>query len=167
MSEASRTKNNLHTAYVEEAKASIRLRAFAEQAQKEGFTQMAHLFRTIAAAEEVHALSHFRKLGAVGSTEENMEQAFSSESDVASKAYQEFIAVAEEENERAALISFSHARDAEASHASLYKAAMGAMLEDAETEFHLCTVCGYVTSSAPPDKCPVCQAPKERFRQVD
>ena len=31
----------------------------------------------------------------------------------------------------------------------------------------LCTVCGYVEFGAAPERCPVCQAPKDKFKQND
>ena len=36
-----------------------------------------------------------------------------------------------------------------------------------EKPFFVCQVCGYTVEGAAPDKCPICQAPKERFKQVD
>jgi len=50
-----RTANNVHTAFVEEAKAHQRLLMFAEKAEKEVLPQIAHLFRAVAAAEGTHS----------------------------------------------------------------------------------------------------------------
>jgi rubrerythrin len=67
-----KTRNNVYTAFVGEAKAYHRLMAFARKAEEEGYTQIAKLFRAIAAAEGVHAKRHLHLLGeaVVKSTEE-------------------------------------------------------------------------------------------------
>ena len=71
----------MHRAFEEEAKAHERLLMFALGAEEEGFPQIAHLFRAVAAAEGVHARRHFAQLeGSVGNTEENLERAFHLES---------------------------------------------------------------------------------------
>jgi rubrerythrin len=113
MPERTRTQENLHAAYVGEAKASVRLLAYAEQAERDGYPQMAHLFRAVAAAERVHALKHLRLLKAVGTTEENLQASFEREASVSENYYREFIQVAEQEGQRAAVVSFGQARDAE------------------------------------------------------
>ncbi len=163
----SQSEENLKTAFVGEAKACLRLLGYAEKAEQEGYTQMAKLFRAISAAEKVHALKHLRLLEIVKSTEENLKASFESEISVSENIYPEFIRVAEEEGHKAASISFSHARDAESFHAKLYKNAIDHMIEEKETSYHVCLVCGYVVDGQPPDNCPICNAPREKFEQVD
>ena len=163
----SRTEENLYEAFVGEAKACLRLLGYAEKAEQEGYPQMARLFRAISAAEKVHALKHLRLLKVVKSTEENLKASFESETSVSENIYPEFIRVAEEEENQAARISFSHARDAEEFHAKLYKNAIDHMIEERETNYHVCQVCGYVVDGQPPDNCPICNAPRDKFAQVD
>jgi rubrerythrin len=68
-----RTANNVHGAYVAEAKAYQRLVLFAERAEEEGLPQIAHLFRAVAAAENVHARRHFGLLeGSIRNTQANL-----------------------------------------------------------------------------------------------
>jgi len=45
-----RTANNVHTAFVGEAKANQRLLMYAKKAEQEDLPQIAHLFRAVAAA---------------------------------------------------------------------------------------------------------------------
>jgi rubrerythrin len=33
--------------------------------------------------------------------------------------------------------------------------------------YRVCSFCGYVHEGEPPEKCPVCQAPRKRFREVE
>jgi len=161
------TDKNLYTAFVGEAKAALRLKGYAEKADKEGYPQMAKLFRAISAAEEIHALKHLRLLKIIQTTEENLQASFESESSVSENVYPEFIRIAEEEGNTGARISFSHARDAEDFHGKLYKAAIADMIREQDSELHVCTVCGYVASGSMPDTCPVCNAAKERFKTID
>lgn len=162
-----KTDENLYKAYVGEAKASIRLLGFAEKAEKEELPQVAKLFRAIAAAERIHAIKHLRHMKVIKSTEDNLEAAFESETSISDNIYPEFIQQAGEDGNKAAEIGFSHARDAEAAHAGLYKKAIGHMVAEEETSYYVCEVCGYVTDGFIPDECPVCGAPKEKFFEVE
>ena len=161
-----KTDENLKTAFVGEAKAHLRLLGFAEKAEKEGYPQMAKLFRAIGAAERIHAIKHLRLMKVIQSTEENLEASFESETTISENIYPALIRQAEEDGNKAAMMSFSHARDAEEVHAKLYKKAIGHMLDEADTTYHVCDVCGFVVDGDPPENCPVCGAKKERFFEV-
>ena len=63
-----RTKNNVHLAFIEEAKAHQRLLMFARKAEEEDLPQIAHLFRAIAAAEGIHSRRHSVLLESVADT---------------------------------------------------------------------------------------------------
>lgn len=164
-----RTKKNLIEAFVGEAKAHIRLQAFAERAEKDGYLQVAKLFRAISEAERVHALNHLRLLGeaVARSTEENLEYSFNQERTVNSVYYPEFIKVAAEEGERAAAVSFTHAMDVEAVHGALYEKAMRKLLRDEVGDYYVCQVCGYVADNILPDLCPICGAKREMFKKTE
>ena len=164
-----KTRNDLYEAFVGEAKAHIRLLAFARKAEDEGYSQIAKLFRAIAAAEEVHAASHLRVLGEaiLKSTEENLSFSFERETTVNEVTYPQFIVDAEEEGEQAATLSFTYARDVEEGHARLYKKAMDDMLQDQISDYYVCGVCGYTSDGLLPEECPVCGAKSEAFRRID
>lgn len=166
-SEKTKTEKNLHEAFVGEAKASARLWGFALKAEQEGYPQMAKLFRAISEAERVHATRHLRLMKVIGSTEENLEAAFESETMVNHNIYPELIRQAEADGNRAAVISFSNARDAEEAHAALYKKAIGHMVGEEDTVYNVCSVCGYVVDGPAPEECPVCGAPQSKFFTVE
>ena len=163
---SAKSQENLKTAFVGEAKACLRLLGYAEKAEEEGYPQMAGLFRAISSGEKVHALKHLRLIGIVKSTEENLKASFESEKSVSENIYPEFIRIAEEEGNQAARISFGHARDAEEHHAKLYKSAIDHLIEERESSYFVCQVCGYVVDGQPPENCPVCNAPRDKFEQV-
>lgn len=164
-----KTRKHLYEAFVGEAKAHIRLLAFARKAEVEGYSQIAKLFRAIAAAEEVHAASHLRVLGEaiLKSTEENLSFSFERETTVNEVTYPQFIVDAEEEGEQAATLSFTYARDVEEEHARLYKKAMDDMLQDQISDYYVCGVCGYTSDGLLPEECPVCGAKSEAFRKIE
>ena len=161
-----RTANNVYTAYIEEAKAHQRLLMFAEKAEEEDLPQIAHLFRTVAAAEGIHARRHFTILESVSDTQTNLERAFQSEKTVNGIHYPRMLREAEEDSEKAAATIFSQARDVEGGHARLYKRALDHLIAQRFTKYYVCTTCGYVAEGKPTETCPVCSAPKSKFREV-
>jgi rubrerythrin len=62
---------------------------------------------------------------------------------------------------------FSQARDVEAFHAKLYKKALDNLIAERSTEYYVCTVCGYTVERNVPEICPICDAPKSKFKKVD
>ena len=163
-----KTAENVKKAFVGEAKAYFRLLAFAEKADEEDVPQIALLFRAIAEAERIHATRHLNLMKdvIVKDTDTNLEKSFQSEKTVSENVYPDFIKDAEHEGEQAAAMTFSHARDAESFHAKLYERAMYQVIKDEVKAYHVCQVCGYVTDKKIPDKCPVCGAPKEKFKTI-
>lgn len=161
------TREALQQAYTGEAKAALRLQVYAEKAEEEGYPQIAKLFRVIAASEAVHGARALRVLKEIRSTEENLAESFESEQRIARVAYGEFVRQAEAEGNQAAVLHFSQSRDVEEMHANLYKSAMNHLLEERQTSYHLCMVCGYVADGSLPEVCPVCGAGRERFKAFD
>ncbi len=156
-------KNALRQAYEGEAKAALRLKVYADKAEQEGYLQIARLFRVIAFSEEIHGSRALRLLKEIKSTEENLAASFESEQRVAEVAYDSFVKLAETAGDKAAVLNFSQSRDVEETHANLYKKAMAHFMEERETTYYVCKVCGYVADGVLPDECPVCAAKKEQF----
>jgi rubrerythrin len=59
----SNTQENLEAAFAGESQANRRYLFFADKAEKEGYAQIARLFRAAAEAETVHARNHLEALG--------------------------------------------------------------------------------------------------------
>jgi rubrerythrin len=156
-------KDALHQAYTGEAKAALRLKVYAEKAKQEGYTQMEKLFSVIAFSEEIHGKRALTLLREVKSTEENLAASFESEQNIAEVAYDQFVKLAEAEGNKAAVLHFSQSRDVEEIHAKLYKEAMNHFLEERQTSYYVCKVCGFVSDGVLPDECPICNAKKEKF----
>jgi rubrerythrin len=160
-----KTLKNLKVGFVAESQAHLRNLAFAMKAEQEGYSQVARLFRAIAEAEAVHAFNHFRLLGAASGTQENLESAFEREN-LAASTYPQFIREANEEGNTSVATVLGYSRDVEKGHAKLYKKALAHTMAEEETEYYVCQVCGYVADGVLPDVCPICGAPKEKFRKV-
>jgi rubrerythrin len=161
-----KTDDNLKTAFAGESQANRKYLAFALKAEEEGFTQVAKLFKAAAEAETIHALNHLRITGQVKSTLENLGTAVSGETFEFQKMYPGFIDTAKQEGKKQATWSFDMANKVEQVHAKLYQKAMDAVknrkqLE--EVDYYVCGVCGNTVEGSPPDVCPICGAPKEKF----
>ena len=63
---ASTTLQNMQTAFNGESNAHLRYLAFAEQADRESYGEVASLFRAAARAEEVHASNHAEVIKGMG-----------------------------------------------------------------------------------------------------
>lgn len=161
-----RTANNVHDAFVGEAKAFQRLLTFAKKAEEEDLPQIAHLFRAVATAEGVHSRRHFALLESVADTQSNLERAFQSENAVNGVHYLKMLQEAEQDGEGGAALVFSQARDVEAEHAKLYRKALDHLIAQRSTDYYVCTVCGHIAEREPPESCPVCGAPKLRFEKI-
>lgn len=163
----SKSEKNLQDAFAGESQANRKYLAFAQKAEKEGFHQVAKLFRAAAEAETVHAHNHLRELKGIKSTKENLEEAINGESYEFQKMYPAMIKDAEEEGNKTALRSFNFANEVEKVHAGLYKKALESLGSNEETDYYVCEVCGYTAEGHAPDKCPVCSAKKEMFKKID
>ncbi len=157
----------LYQAYTGEAKAALRLKVYAEKAREEDYPQVARLFEVISLSEELHGRRALRLLKEIKGTQENLKESFESETKVAGVAYEEFIKLAEKVGDKAASLFFSQSRDVEDTHAKLYKEAMAHLLQERETTYYVCAVCGYVADGVLPEECPICGAQKEQFVTFD
>lgn len=161
-----RTEDNLKNAFAGESQAHMKYLAFAAQADQDKLPNVARLFRANSFAEQIHATNHLRALGGIGKTGENLEAAISGEAFEATTMYPEYVKAAEEDGEKAVVITTNNALAAEKVHYELYKkaAAITAAGQDREAKpIHVCGVCGFTMEGDAPDHCPVCGAPKAKF----
>jgi rubrerythrin len=163
----SKTEKNLQEAFAGESQANRKYLAFARKAEAEGYKQVAKLFRAAAEAETIHAHNHFKELGGIKSTKENLESAISGETHEFKNMYPQMITEAQEEAIKGAERSFTYANEVEKLHAALYTKALENLGKNIETDYYICTVCGNTVEGEPPDECPVCKAKKQAFRKVD
>ena len=164
------TIDNLKAAFAGESQANRKYLAFAKKADADGLKQIAKLFRAAAEAETVHAHAHFRVMGGVGSTEENLNAAIAGEGYEVKEMYPAFVAEAEKEGNKAALGSFKNALAVEKVHHALYTGALEAFKQGTDLKgdrIWVCPVCGNtVIGAEPPAKCDVCCVASDKFFEV-
>jgi rubrerythrin len=163
------TSDNLKAAFAGESQANRTYLAFATKADRDGFPQVARLFRAAADAETIHAHAHLRAMSGVKGTVENLKVAVEGEAYEFQSMYPEFLAKAQEEAVKPAEISFKNALAVEKVHHSLYSEALEAVQAGKdldEASIHVCPVCGNTVVGGAPDKCEVCGVPGEKFSEV-
>ncbi len=162
-----RTEQNLMDAFAGESQANRKYLAFAKQAEKEGYSQVAKLFRAAAEAETVHAHSHLREMGGIRTTKDNLQTAINGEVHEFEKMYPQMIADAKAEGNKGAERTFEYANAVEQVHAALYKKALENLGKNVEVDYYVCQVCGNTVEGEPLDECPVCASKRQAFRKVD
>ena len=159
------TLKNLKESFAGESQAYQKYSAFAKKAEKDGFPNIAKLFRTTAEAEAIHAEGHLKAMDQVGSIIENLQAAIDGETYEFEKMYPPMLEKAEGEGHKAKRM-FKYAVDAEEVHANLYKAALAAAKDGKDldvSDFYLCPICGYIEFGQAPEKCPICNVKGEKF----
>ncbi len=174
------TANNLRSAFGGESQAHMRYRVWGNKAKAEGFPNVARLFMATSHAEEIHATLHFKALKdeagdfavtseagfGLGSTSENLQGAINGELFEVNQMYPAYLAVAELQEEKAAVSAMRFAIAAEKVHAELFteaKKAVDAGQDLAVKVVAVCPICGFVTITGEEDNCPICKAKKESF----
>jgi rubrerythrin len=162
------TQENLAVAFAGESQANRKYLAFAQAAEKEGFAQIARLFRAAADAETIHAHAHLRNMGGVGTTLENLKAAVAGETYEYTEMYPPMVEQAKAEGHRARTM-LGFANEAEKVHARLFAEALAALQAGkdlSKMDVYLCPVCGDVEFGEPPEKCPICGAPASKYVKV-
>ncbi len=162
------TQENLAVAFAGESQANRKYLAFAQAAEKEGFGQIARLFRAAADAETIHAHAHLRNMGGVGTTLENLKAAVAGETYEYTEMYPPMVEQAKAEGHRAKTM-LGFANEAEKVHARLFREALAALeagKDLSKMDVYLCPVCGDVEFGELPEKCPICGVPKDRYQKI-
>ena len=163
----SKTEQNLRDAFAGESQANRKYLAFAKKAERDGYSQVAKLFRAAAEAETVHAHAHLKALGEIGSTADNLKVAVAGETHEFKNMYPVMIEEAKEEGNKTGERTFTFANEVEKIHAKLYQKALDNLDSLEEADYYVCSVCGMTVENEPPDKCPVCGAKASAFFKVD
>lgn len=161
------TEADLTAAFAGESQAHMKYLNFAQRARKEGLPNIARLFEGIAYAEQVHASNHLRELEMVKGSVDNLQAAIDGENFEVDEMYPAYDAVAKLQEEKGAQRSIRYALEAEKIHAGLYaqaKAAAAAGHDIADATVYVCEICGHTVMGDVPDRCPVCSAPKAKFK---
>ncbi|MEM2077706.1 MAG: rubrerythrin family protein [Thermosphaera sp.] len=177
------TKEALLNAFGGESMAHMRYLIFAEIAEREGYANVARLFKAIAYAELVHARNHYSVLREYkepapvysgtpigpGNTSKNLELAYMGEEHEVNEMYPVYLEIARFQSESQAVRSFHFALEAEKIHAKLYREAKNYVDKGQDWPLQgkvwICPVCGHThVGIEPPERCPVCGASRDKYQ---
>ncbi len=164
------TEQNVAAAFAGESQANRKYLFFADKAAAEGSPQVARLFRAAADAETVHARNHLNVMNGVKTTADNLKAAISGESWEFTQMYPDFIDQAKRDGSAQAERSYTLANDVEKIHHALFQRALNDLELGAQGEarpYFVCQVCGNTVLGEAPNICPICGAPKSKFKQID
>ena len=173
------TEQNMINAFGGESMAYMRYSLFARAAEAQ-YPNVARLWRTVSAAELIHAGDHYRTLkyiaegrvansmGAFGPGDvvKNLALSIAGESFEIEEMYPAFMKIAELQGEKDALRSFDWSYQTEKKHLELFQKAQAAVTAGGDVTLgpvQVCEVCGYTLEGEAPDVCPVCGAKREKF----
>jgi len=175
------TAANLRSAYGGESMAHMRYDIWGTIAEKEGFSNVSHLFKAISSAETIHANNHFNALKkesgdylcasmavfGIGNTSKNLQGGIDGETFEINEMYPVYLQGAQFQKEEEAVKSFNYALSAEKTHVELFQKAKKAVDSGKDVSLgpvHICQVCGWTHEGDLPDKCPICGATKDKFQ---
>jgi rubrerythrin len=176
------TAANLRNAHGGESMAHMRYGIWGDQAEEEGYRNIARLFKAIAQAETVHATNHFRELKnepgdslcasmavfGLRNTSDNLQGGIDGETYEITEMYPTYLETAKFQAEKGAQLSFHYALSAEKTHAELFQKAkqdLDSNKKDIELgPVQICQVCGWTHEGDIPSKCPICGATREKFQ---
>jgi rubrerythrin len=180
-----KTVANLKDAFKGESTASAKYAAFAEQAKKEKFTEIATMFMATSKAEAIHAANHKAVLEKLGqkvepvkpvfttkTTKENLEDAIKGETYEMTTMYPGFIASSKEEGVENATKSFRWAMDTEKKHQVIYQNALTALsagkVASLPKIYWVCPKCGNTFDVSKPEaQCPFCSTASSKYIKFD
>ncbi|MCU0235981.1 MAG: rubrerythrin family protein [Acidobacteria bacterium] len=181
----SRTAENLMKAFAGESQARMRYTFYAKTAGKEGYKQIEELFLETAENERMHAKLFYKHLVAamngevqeiqasypvaLDTTVKNLEYAAAGENEEWSALYPGFADIADEEGFPEVARTFRAISLVEKRHEARYRKLLDNVKNDRVFRkdgkvFWKCRVCGQIIESdQAPEKCPVCDHPREHF----
>jgi rubrerythrin len=183
------TRAALQERYADEIVAHRTYGAYALHAESEGYPAIAHLFRTLAASEAIHAKNFAQLLHELGekprapkpaiqlsSTREHLKRAATVEAAEIDREYPAILERIKDEAHEQATVFITYAWKAEQQHrdlilkikkgASWFFGKLVSKIEGNPTRYFVCQVCGSTVTELPGNQCPICDHPPEDYREV-
>jgi len=185
------TIQNLAKAFIGESQARNRYGFYAKAAKKEGYEQIAGIFRETADQEKEHASQLFKLINELkkessedlsevkveaaaptilGTTVENLKAAMAGENYEHTTMYPEFAKKAKEEGLPHIEAKLKAIAKAEEHHEERYQKLLkeveaGTVFKKEEETVWVCRECGYVhVGQEPPEECPSCNHPRAYYQ---
>ncbi len=177
-----KTEKNLLAAFAGESQARNRYTYAAGVAEKEGYLQIAELFKETAENEKEHAKRFFKFLeggmveivamypaGVIGTTQDNLKAAAEGEHEEWTKLYPEAAKIAQEEGFPEVAEAFENIAKVENAHESRYRKLLenvqkGQVFKKTGNVKWKCRNCGMIHEGPEaPASCPACRHPQKYF----
>lgn len=168
-----KTEDNLAEGFAGESQARNKYTYFAKVARKEGLYYIANIFEETAENEVQHAKEQFKRLKGIGDTKANLQAAIDGEHYENTDMYVRFAKEAEEEGKPLIAKLFRDIAKVEKHHEERFRKLLkmleeGTVYQRKEAIEWKCSKCGHIHNGTnPPDRCPVCNHPKEYFEPKD
>ncbi len=179
----------LQDRYADEVTAHQKYGIYAEEALKEGYPAIAHLFRALATSEAVHAANFARLLRGFGhepikpqvniqlsSTREHLQQAATVEANEIDEEYPAILERIKAEQHEQGIKFITYAWKAEQQHrelilkikeaASWFFGMLVSKIEGNPTRYYVCRICGSTVKELPSRQCPICAHGPEQYQEV-
>ncbi len=164
-----KTEQNLRTAFAWGSQARNKYTYYAEAAKKEGYEQIAAIFRQTAENEREHAKIWYKLLGGIKGTKANLEDGAAGENSEWTEMYAEFEKTAKEEGFDSIAKLFAQVGAIEKEHEERYRALISNLenkevFKKASEQTWICRNCGHIhKGEEAPVVCPVCAHPQAYF----
>ncbi len=170
--QGTKTQANLISAFAGESQARNKYTYYADKAEKDGFIQIAQIFRETAKNEREHAEIWFKLLngGNLADTASNLKDAAQGENYEFSDMYPTFAREAREEGFEHEAFLFDEVAKIEREHEKRFLKLLenvenGLVFSRDEQKIWVCSNCGHiVVGKEVPNVCPVCKHPKAYFK---
>ena len=152
----------MQLAFARESASAARNRLYAVKVKKDGQTQKARLLSAMARGEQISARRSLIYLrGKISAVEAHLAALQKAKATLATETYPQDREMAGQTGDKSAGAALHQFEQVSANHAQRL-----AELAAAETErrYFVCQVCGYIAADRIPDRCPVCEAVPERFK---
>ena len=180
----------LQTRYADEIHAHRKYGLYAQTAQEEGYPNVAHLFRSLAASEAIHGKNFKRILIELGqnpvplpltdieisTTKQHLKHATTVEAEEIDNEYPNILESITSENHQDAIESIRYAWESEKQHRDLIVKIQEAVsswfrvvisrIEGRAAHYHVCQVCGSTLTEVPEKFCPICNHALDNYIEV-
>ena len=156
----------LAQAYAQLSKAAARKKIYSRRAARDGRLEIACFLRAMAESETVQSRRLFNSfIGKIDTSDEYLKTIFEKEVPDILATYTELF-----ENATAERPPFLHAlsqlRSAETRLRSFYASDKKDITVNGNTCYFVCRFCGYIGTDSRPEKCPICGASTDAFREI-
>lgn len=151
--------------FLNEALSAARNRTHAQRASAEGDPGMAAWLNAMAAAEEVRAERILMKVrGKVQKVEEHYSALLAAKQEELESDYPRIKAEYSEQDDQTTVKLLTKYEIAVENHVDLLKKLRKEKPEESRS-YHICQVCGYIALDEAPERCPACNAIRDKFER--